>query len=68
MRSTGLLQDRAVSQYRRRNVSAAVARASDPGMTRISSTMPNRPARYGTVPPAWEKTNLTSGVRAKVLL
>jgi len=37
-------------------------------MTRISSTMPNRPARYGTVPPAWEKTNLTSGVRAKVLL
>src|SRR5690242_2836233 len=30
--------------------------------------MSNLPARYGTVPPAWETTYETSGVRANVLL
>ena len=42
--STGSLHDRAVSQYRRRNVSAALARFSAPGITFIWSTMAKRPS------------------------
>jgi hypothetical protein len=37
-------------------------------MTFISSIMPQRPAKYGAVPPACEKIYFTLGVRANRLL